>query len=143
MQDGVVKFFTRNSNNYTRIYGPKISQHIKDNVDAQACILDGEMVVWDNEKKQVAPFGLNQKVATRDSNDDQDGNSHLQICYMIFDILYIKAHGDDSEEINLMGARLQDRKIVLSRVVKEVPNVLEIVRGKECLSVEEVFEEFN
>jgi ATP-dependent DNA ligase len=77
MEDGVVKFFRRNSNNYTRIYGPKISQYIKDNVDAQACILDGQMVVWDNEKKQVGPFGLNQKVATRDSNDDQ------QICYMI------------------------------------------------------------
>lgn len=25
MQDGVVKFFTRNSNNYTKIYGPKMS----------------------------------------------------------------------------------------------------------------------
>lgn len=42
-----------------------------------------------------------------------------------------------------MGARLQDRKKVLARVVREVPNILEIVRGKECLSVEEVFEEFN
>jgi DNA ligase-4 len=34
MQDGVVKFFTRNSNNYTRIYGPKISNYIKECVDA-------------------------------------------------------------------------------------------------------------
>lgn len=34
MQDGVVKFFTRNSNNYTRIYGPGMSKHIKENVDA-------------------------------------------------------------------------------------------------------------
>jgi hypothetical protein len=33
-------------------------------------------------------------------------------------ILYIKAHGEDSEEFNLMDARLQERKIVLSRVVK-------------------------
>ena len=42
-----------------------------------------------------------------------------------------------------MGARLSDRKTVLSRVVKEVPNTLEIVLGKECSSVDEVFEEFN
>ena len=34
MQDGVVKFFTRNSNNYTRIYGPGMSKYIKENVDA-------------------------------------------------------------------------------------------------------------
>ena len=60
----------------------------------------------------------------------------------MFDILYIKGHGD-SEEINLMGARLQDRKTVLSRIIKEIPNILEIVRGKECMTVDEVFEEFN
>lgn len=56
----MVKFFTRNSNNYTRIYGPKMAVHIKENIDAQAVILDGEMVVWDNEKKCVAPFGMNK-----------------------------------------------------------------------------------
>lgn len=60
----------------------------------------------------------------------------------MFDILYIKPHGD-SEEINLMGARLCDRKTVLSRVVKEIPNTLEVVIGKECETVDEVFEEFN
>ena len=60
MQDGVIKYFTRNSNNYTRIYGPKMSNYIKENIDAQAVILDGEMVVWDNEKQQMAPFGMNK-----------------------------------------------------------------------------------
>ncbi len=59
-QDGVVKFFTRNSNNYTRIYGPKMSNYIKENIDAQAVILDGEMVVWDTENNRVAPFGMNK-----------------------------------------------------------------------------------
>lgn len=67
----------------------------------------------------------------------------MQICYKVFDILYLKSHGEDAEEINLMGARLQDRKKVLLKVVREVPNIIEVVRGKECLSVEEVFEEFN
>ena len=42
-----------------------------------------------------------------------------------------------------MGARLQDRKVVLQRIIKEVPNTLEIENGKECESVEQVFEEFN
>jgi ATP-dependent DNA ligase len=60
----------------------------------------------------------------------------------VFDILYIKNFGD-SEEINLMGARLSDRKIVLSRVLKEIPNTLEVVMGKECEGVDAVFEEFN
>ena len=42
-----------------------------------------------------------------------------------------------------MGARLLDRKTVLSRIVKEVPNTLEVVMGKECETVDAVFEEFN
>ncbi len=82
------------------------------------------MVVWDTVKQQVAPFGLNKHIAIKDDSnlfeeikkDPKDANEesmNLQICYKIFDILYIKAHGDDQEEINLMGARLSDRKIVL------------------------------
>ncbi len=152
MQDGVVKFFTRNSNNYTRIYGPKISAHIKECVDAQACILDGEMVVWDTLKQQVAPFGLNKHIAIKDDlnpnfeekkKPEDDSFLNLQICYKIFDILYIKAHGDDQEEINLMGARLTDRKIVLSKILREIPGLIELVPHKLCTSVDEVFEEFN
>ena len=42
-----------------------------------------------------------------------------------------------------MGARLQDRKTVLTKIINEVPHVFEIVRGKECLTPDEVFEEFN
>lgn len=103
------------------------------------------MVVWDNERQQIAPFGMNKQVAMR--NEEEEGGNpeheHMQIMYKVFDILYIKAHGDESEEINLMGARLKDRKAVLEKVVKEVPNTLEIVRGKECMTVDEVFEEFN
>jgi ATP-dependent DNA ligase len=34
-----------------------MSKYIKDNVEAKAAILDGEMVVWDNEKQEIAPFG--------------------------------------------------------------------------------------
>ncbi len=105
-------------------------------------------MVWDTVKQQVAPFGLNKHIAAKDENnfDEENKNeetANLQICYKIFDILYIKAHGEDSEEINLMGARLTDRKIVLNKVVREIPNIVEIVPYKLCQTVDEVFEEFN
>ena len=139
IQDGVVKFFTRNSNNYTKLYGPQLYTLLKDNIEAQAAILDGEVIVWDTLKNEAAPFGQNKPVALR----TEPLEDHLQLCYKVFDILYIKGPGDDSEEVNLMGARLKDRKVVLERVVREVPQRLEVVRGRECLTVEEVFEEFN
>jgi ATP-dependent DNA ligase len=46
----MIKFFSRNSINYTHIYGPKMSQVILEQVDAKVAILDGEMVVWDIQK---------------------------------------------------------------------------------------------
>lgn len=44
-----------------------MSPYILKNVEAQAAVLDGEMVVWDNFKKEMAPFGLNKNVAKLDS----------------------------------------------------------------------------
>jgi ATP-dependent DNA ligase len=37
-----------------------MSNYIKENIDAQAVILDGEMVVWDTENNRAAPFGMNK-----------------------------------------------------------------------------------
>ncbi len=48
MQDKIVKFFSRNSINCTNIYGPKMSPFIAQSVNTKACILDGEMIVWDS-----------------------------------------------------------------------------------------------
>jgi hypothetical protein len=63
------------------------------------------MVVWDTVKQQVAPFGLNKHIAIKDDFNpfeekkkpqiEEDSLLNLQICYKIFDILYIKAHGED------------------------------------------------
>ncbi len=48
MQDKIVKFFSRNSINCTNVYGPKMSPLIAQSVNAKACILDGEIIVWDS-----------------------------------------------------------------------------------------------
>jgi dihydrodipicolinate synthase/N-acetylneuraminate lyase len=39
-----------------------------------------------------------------------------------------------------MGAFLKERKQVLSKVVREVKNQLEIVQGIQCQNAEEVFD---
>jgi ATP-dependent DNA ligase len=45
----MVKFYSRNSHNYTHVYGPKMAPVILENLDVQAAVLDGEMIVWDTE----------------------------------------------------------------------------------------------
>lgn len=51
----------------------------------------------------MAPFGMNKNVAL----GDHEG---FQLCYKVFDILFVKNHGDDAQEIDLIGASLKDRK---------------------------------
>jgi len=63
MQDKSVMFFSRNSNDYTNLYGGKLGSWIKSNVSGRAVVLDGEVIVWDNELERAAPFGSNKTVA--------------------------------------------------------------------------------
>jgi DNA ligase-4 len=137
IKEDVIKFFSRNSHNYTHIYGPKMSDIIKDNINAKSVILDGEMVVYDTTTQKTLPFGQNKTIAL--SEEKEVDGKHL--CYKVFDILYIQ--GKQGEEANLMNAVIQDRKMVLSRVVKSVPTYLEVVTGKIATKMEEVCEEFN
>lgn len=102
-----ISFFTRNSNNYTHIYGPKMSQIVRDHVRARAAILDGEMIVVDTATRMSIPFGMNKPVALAENND-----STLRLCYKVFDLLYVK--GKQGEEVNLIKTlKCKDRKRLL------------------------------
>mmetsp|Transcript_60733 Transcript_60733/g.69397 ORF Transcript_60733/g.69397 Transcript_60733/m.69397 type:complete len:784 (+) Transcript_60733:504-2855(+) len=136
-KDGEVKFFTRNANDYTNIYGPKMSETIQKNLNCRACILDGEMIVYDEHEGTIVPFGSNKTIANSEGADSE--GKHL--CYMVFDILYILGH--KGEEANLMNARLNERRTILKRVVTTVRNVFEIVSAKETSRVNDIFDEFN
>lgn len=77
--------FTWNGNNYTYLYGPKLNEPLLSAIKAKQAILDGEVVVWDNNEKKICPFGSNKTVALA-SDEENDGKS---LCYKVFDILYI------------------------------------------------------
>ena len=62
----MVKFFSRSGKDYTKIYGTALSDFIRDNVIAQAALLDGEVIVWDKVNNKAAPFGHNKSVAMQD-----------------------------------------------------------------------------
>ncbi|EGR30594.1 hypothetical protein IMG5_128250, partial [Ichthyophthirius multifiliis] len=132
-----IRFFTRNSHNYTNIYHKMcvivrhgISQEINE------CILDGEMVVLEKESGQSVQFGMNKVVAL--SNEDTD----FCICYKVFDILYIKTK--NGNDVNLLSSTLKERKEVLkSAIVNEIKYQLEIIQGNEYSRQEDILNEFN
>lgn len=65
------------------------------------------------------PFGLNKPVAL------QHQTENLQLCYKIFDIMWLKVEND---EMNLMGYPLRERKKILPKVITEIPGRVELVK---------------
>ena len=69
-----MKFFSRNSNDYTHLYGPKIGQTLRSCLSASAGILDGEIVVLEKGTWNPVQFGMNKTVAL---NQEEDGDYQL------------------------------------------------------------------
>lgn len=93
----------------------------RSNINADACIIDGEVLVLEKDTLNMVPFGMNKMVAL--GND----TSKMQICYKVFDALWVRI---DTEEANLMGYTLRKRKNIMDKFIKEEKGKLEIVKGE-------------
>ncbi|XP_004297907.1 PREDICTED: DNA ligase 4 [Fragaria vesca subsp. vesca] len=113
---GEVHYYSRNFLDHSE-YGHAMSDIIIQNVQADRCILDGEMLVWDTSLKRFAEFGSNQEIA-KAAKDGLD--SDKQLCYVAFDILYV---GDTS----VIHESLKERQELLQKVVKPLTGRLEIL----------------
>lgn len=127
-----IKVFSRNGVEYNHVYDSMLDI-FKSNIDCDACILDGEIIVLEKCTLNMMPFGLNKVVAMGQDSD-------MQLCYKVFDLLWVKK---DNEDINLMNVPLRERKKLLEKVVKEVPGVLEVVKFKALNSYEDIEKEFK
>lgn len=82
----------------------------------------------------MVPFGMNKMVAL-----GNQATSHFQICYRIFDTLWIRY---DAEEANLMGCPLKKRKNIMDKFIKEEKGRLEIVKGEIVRGTEIITKKF-
>ena len=63
IEDGEVIMFSRNGTDYTEFYAP-LADIILRNVSVSSCILDGEVMAWDNDEGSFVPFGSNKRVGS-------------------------------------------------------------------------------
>ena len=52
-----VRLYSRNSNEVTAIYGKKVIPNVLKQVKVNKCIIDGELLVWDNITQKFEDFG--------------------------------------------------------------------------------------
>lgn len=96
-EDDKICYFSRNSVDYTETYQKKMNPIVQENVIAKSCILDGEMMVFDNILGRFKEFGHNKTIAKSDEEED------CNLCFVAFDILYF--NGKDLTELPLFERR--------------------------------------
>ena len=120
---------------YTALYGKALKDLIISNIHGlKACILDGELIVWDLENNCQGRFGQNKTVAI----EDTPGKC---LCYKVFDILYIETR--ENAKHDLMPRPLNERKAILEKSLSCVTNKLEVVKFAQVKGPKAVFELFN
>jgi len=65
IKKGIVKMQTRNSVWYSQLYSPVLGPSLRQAIQPYDVdvILDGEVISWDNLRKEIIPFGVNRGVA--------------------------------------------------------------------------------
>lgn len=136
VQGSEVQFISRNGINYTELYGPFMAPHVLTQVVSGVdCILDGEMMVWDNVEYCFREFGLLKNVANAMRAAE---SSNRWLCYVVWDIVYLgggatayqllrNVYRGPGEVTAVMGLPLQARRALLLKVLTPLDHRITII----------------
>lgn len=127
IQKKKTRIFSRYLQDSTSLYSNLIREVRRSlNKTVKSCILDGELLVWDEEKHTIEPFGGARAVATAGIKED---SKHFFL--KIFDVLHYNSN-------DLLDHALYERKEILHNIITEIPTHVEIVKHIEYNKIEEV-----
>lgn len=120
-----VKTFTRNGLDSSGMYSEALEEVIMKGVRARDVILDGEITVWDDRKKNWIRFEHMREVTTSIADKRvPDGKSYV-LKYIVFDVLFIDQgrkpkKNETSRSANMvMRMSLQTRRKLLEKLIPE------------------------
>ena len=127
-QDSTIKLFSRTCREPSAGYYQKMHNTLLEQIRVEECILDGEVVAWDEALGRHARFGTNRTAAAA---TDFDGT----LMFVAFDVVYVGGEGGRAilEEMGWGGGveihtmPLEQRLQVLRRVLSPLPHRVEIV----------------
>ncbi|KAL3943081.1 MAG: hypothetical protein SGBAC_002814 [Bacillariaceae sp.] len=96
VENGTVRMHTRNGKWYSSLYSPVLGPAVRralQNYKVDA-IFDGEIMSWDNQKKELVPFGYNRTIANyRRSYLDRNG---------LVEVIDTKLHHEEDSDSRVM-----------------------------------------
>ncbi|XXQ32045.1 DNA ligase [Plasmodiophora brassicae] len=99
--------------------------YFRDRIVARSCIIDGELLAWDNDRNGYMPFGSNRPVAS-------GSIPNATLCYVAFDIILL-----DDKPLNSLP--LRKRRAILSDVIPNpVPHRLEVSWNREVQKPDDI-----
>ena len=128
-KDGVVKVYSRNSEDHTKKYPDVVSRLKKYEVEGVVdYIIDCECVAWDKAEKRLLPF---QTLTTRKRKDVKEEDITVQVALFAFDLLYLngRAYIKDS---------LRTRREALHAHFTQVEGEFSFATHKDASDVEEI-----
>lgn len=154
-----LRFFTRSGKDFTERhnYRKVLQDAIFSSVQADGCIIDGELVVWNRNLQTFESFGMNRPVAraqsmqsgkleipsenTESQSDIEDSSvqdfAGKQLCFVAFDILMLDGK-------SLIEKTLQERKNILFSIIRPVTHVFELAEYyTEAKSTEDILKKLE
>ncbi len=133
-KDGKIKIFTRRLEDVTKQF-PEIVQYVKQQVNAESFIIDGEAVGYDPKTKKYRPFQeISQRIKRKYHIAEMA--KELPVEVHIFDILYLNGK-------STIKLKFGERRKLIEKIIKPVP--YKLVLAKKCVtsSVEEAEAFYN
>jgi DNA ligase-4 len=108
-KDRKIILFSRGGNNVNNTYGAIIPL-LASNIKCDSCILDGEIVVWNNSEKKIERFGTLKPTAKEYLIKGTLTKSDNKIFLILFDILYYNNK-------SLLDTSFKDRVEILDKII--------------------------
>jgi DNA ligase-4 len=135
-KDGdIVKMFSRNAVDYTNLFG-SVTRMITDNnaLNATRCILDGEILAWDNfhgcfgrcSAVKTAAVATGGVIPHSNVQNTPQSGGQWAIAVRLFDVLQV-------ENKCVMDRPLCERRATLNSIVNEIPDLLQVVKPLSVL----------
>ncbi len=121
--------FSRQGTDYSDEYGKQLKRVVREQCDCSSCVLDGEVLAWNEADQVFEDFGSLKTVAAGDGQD-----RHL--CFVAFDVLMLNGSV-------VTDQTLRQRRQLLEACVRPRENWFYCVAQLPCSSVDTVKEKLQ